>query len=253
MIHENQQNQNASDASGASARKGSHLLVRQKLIDAAEGRLVSVTDEFEHAFSILEKYDKTVTVFGSARLPADHPAYQGAQAIGAALADSGYAVATGGGFGIMEAANKGAYERGGAAIGFNIELPTEQKLNQYTTDHYSFEHFFGRKVALTLQANAYIFCPGGFGTLDELFEIVTLEQTGKIPRVPIILYDSQFWQPLKTFIDQILNQTYHTIKPEDENLLMIHDDVSEIIRAVTQHEMDYYNQPSGTMPAAPVS
>lgn len=234
----------------ARQERRSHILVRQKIIDAAEGRLISVTDEFEHAFSILEKYEKTVTVFGSARLPADDPAYQGAYAIGAALAGHGYAVATGGGYGIMEAANKGAYEAGGASIGFNIQLPTEQKLNQYTTDHYSFEHFFGRKVAMTLQSNAYIYCPGGFGTLDELFEIVTLEQTGKIPRVPIILYGSKFWKPLLKFVDQVLNDKFHTIKAGDEKLLTICDNADEIVKLIDNHQTDVDQSPRGAQPHA---
>ncbi|HET7630172.1 MAG TPA: TIGR00730 family Rossman fold protein [Candidatus Saccharimonadales bacterium] len=231
-------------------QRKSHVLVRQKLIDAAEGRLISVTDEFEHAFSILEKYEKTVTVFGSARLSEDDPAYKGAYNIGSALAAHGYCVVTGGGYGIMEAANKGAFESGGDSIGFNIQLPTEQKLNDYTTDHYSFEHFFGRKVTMTLQSNAYVYCPGGFGTLDELFEIVTLEQTGKIPRVPIILYGSKFWQPLKKFIDQILNERFHTIEAADEKLLTICDDVDEIVRLIDNHKSDVKKAPKGSQPKA---
>lgn len=234
----------------ARQEKRSHILVRQKLIDAAEGRLISVTDEFEKAFAILEKYEKTVTVFGSARLTEDDPAYKGAYAIGSALAAHGYAVVTGGGYGIMEAANRGAYESGGSSIGFNIQLPTEQKLNDYTTEHYSFEHFFGRKVTMTLDSNAYVYCPGGFGTLDELFEIVTLEQTGKIPRVPIILYGSKFWQPMMKFIDQVLNERFHTIKPIDEKLLTICDDIDEIVRLIDNHKADAKQPPKGSQPKA---
>lgn len=216
-----------------------HLLVRQRLIDAAEGRLVTVVEEFEHAFDVLSKYPNTVTVFGSARTAQKSPVSLQAFAIGWALAKHNYAVVTGGGGGVMQAANHGAMKAGGVSIGFNIHLPTEQKLNKYTTESYRFEHFFGRKVAMTLDASGYIFCGGGFGTLDELFEIITLTQTGTIPKVPVILTGTQFWKPLDTYIKKILLDEFGTIDPEDRQLYVITDDVEEIVSLIeksTQEE-----------------
>jgi len=214
------------------------LLIRRRLIDAAEGRLLGVIDEFEHAFEVLGKYDKTVTVFGSARLPQDHPASMQAYDVAGRLVREGYAVVSGGGGGIMEAVNHGAYDNGGGAIGFNIKLPREQKLNSYTTDHYTFEHFFARKVAMTLDASAYIYFTGGYGTLDELFEILTLEQTGRIPRAPIILVGEAFWRPLEKFLQSTLDEKYHTISHHDHDLYTITDDLDKIIRLINNFEGD---------------
>jgi len=224
------------------ANTRSDLLIRRKLIDSAEGRLVGVIDEFEHAFEVLEKYPKTVSLFGSARLDQAHPASQQAYDVASRLAREGYAVVSGGGGGIMEAANHGAYDNGGGAVGFNIRLPHEQKLNDYTTDHYTFEHFFARKVALTLDARAYLYFAGGFGTLDELFEIITLEQTGNIPRAPIILVGEKFWRPLEKFIKTTLDDAYETISPDDIKLYTITDDIDKIVRIVNKYEGDdrYY-------------
>lgn len=215
-----------------------HLLVRQKLIDAAEGRLVTVVEEFERAFDILSKYDKTVTVFGSARLPAEHPVCRQAYAVGWELTKQGYAIVTGGGGGVMEAANRGAFEAGGASIGFNIHLPMEQKLNEYTTESYQFEHFFGRKVAMTLDASAYIFAGGGFGTFDELFEVITLIQTGTVPQVPVVLLGKDFWTPLDQMIRDTLADKYHTIEPEDRSLYIITDDIQHVTDRVNESSLE---------------
>jgi uncharacterized protein (TIGR00730 family) len=215
------------------------LLVRQKIIDAAEGRLDTVTEEFEKAFDILSKYPKTVTVFGSARLPQNHAVCKQAFAVAWALAKHNYAIVTGGGHGAMEAANRGAKEAGGASIGFNIHLPMEQKLNEYTTENLRFEHFFGRKVAMTLDASGYVYCGGGFGTFDELFEIITLMQTGIIPRVPVILMGVDFWTPLDAFIKTTLIEKYQTVDPIDTELYTITDDITmavDLISSQTQEE-----------------
>lgn len=211
------------------------LLIRQKLIDAAEGRLVTVVEEFEHAFDILSKYPNTVTVFGSARLGSDHPVCKQAFAISWALAKHGYAVVTGGGGGVMSAANEGAIKAGGASIGFNIHLPMEQKLNEFTTESYRFEHFFGRKVAMTLDASGYVYCGGGFGTFDELFEIITLVQTGIVPRVPIILLGVEFWTPLDEYIKEILVEKFETIEPIDTELYTITDDIAMVVDIISNH------------------
>lgn len=215
------------------ANEKSDLLIRKKLIDAAEGKLDGVVAEFDSAFEILEKYPHTVTMFGSARLAEEHPSYRQAVAIAERLASEGYAVVTGGGGGIMEAANRGAYQAGGASIGFNIRLPHEQHLNQFTTEHFTFEHFFARKVCLTLDAHAYIYYAGGYGTMDELFEIMTLIQTGDIPKAPIILVGEDFWRPLADFFKQTLDKTYHTIDPGDVSLFTITDDIDKITEIVT--------------------
>jgi uncharacterized protein (TIGR00730 family) len=212
-----------------------HLLIRQRLINTKEDHLGVVTDEFEKAFDILGKYPNTVTVFGSARLPQDHPSSKQAFAASWALAKHGFAVVTGGGGGIMQAANHGAKKAGGTSIGFNIHLPTEQVLNKHTTDHYQFEHFFSRKVAMTLDASGYIFCAGGFGTFDEMFEIITLTQTGMIPRVPIILLGEDFWKPLDEFIKKTLIDEYQTVEPIDRELYTITDDMSIVIDKITTH------------------
>ena len=212
------------------------LLIRQRLIDSAEDRLDGVTDEFEHVFEMLSKYPKTVTVFGSARKPQDdevtHSAYNMAQR----LAYEGYAVVTGGGEGVMEAANHGAYDKGGDSIGLNILLPHEQALNPYTTDSFQFEHFFGRKVSMTMDASAFLFFPGGFGTFDELFEILALEQTHKIPKAPIILVGSDYWNDVDELIRKLLLEKYQTVTEDDIALYEILDDHDEIMQRINGYE-----------------
>lgn len=235
-------------------QRQSHVQMRQRMIDAAEGRLIGVTEEFARAFDILQKYEKIVTIFGSARdVPKNKAIYDNAYAIASQLASEGYAVMTGGGGGVMAAANRGASETGGPSIGFNIVLPTEQHLNTYVTENYQFQHFFGRKVAMTLEMSAYIYCPGGFGTLDELFEIVTLQQTGKIPRVPIILFDSKFWNPMLEYIEKVFLREYKMITASDLRLLTVTDDVNEVVKLVIKHENDKYKDPKGAVPGAPKS
>lgn len=235
----------------ADKARRSHVLMRQKMIDAAEGRLIGVAEEFARAFDILQKYEKVVTIFGSARTPENTPEYQNAYELASRLVAQGYAVMTGGGNGTMAAANRGASESGGDSLGFNITLPTEQHLNPYVTENYQFEHFFGRKVAMTLQMSAYIYCPGGFGTLDELFEIVTLEQTGKIPRVPIILFGTKFWNPMMKYVEKVFLKEYKTIAAADLKLFTITDDIDEIVQTVVKHERDKYQDPKGAVPGAP--
>ncbi len=215
-----------------------HLLVRQRLIEAAEGRLVTVVEEFEQAFDVLAKHPKTVTVFGTARLPQDHEVCQQAFAAGWALAKHGYAIVTGGGGGAMEAANRGALQAGGTSIGFNIHLPMEQKLNDYTTDSYQFEHFFGRKVAMTLDANGYVFCGGGFGTFDELFEIMTLVQTGIVPKVPIILLGKKFWTPMMAAIEKTMADDFNTIDQDDKDIYVITDDIATVVDRIEEHSFE---------------
>lgn len=190
-------------------------------------------EEFERAFKILKRYPARVTVFGSARtLPSD-PQYGKAEELAAELAHAGYAIVSGGGGGIMEAANKGAKEAGGHAIGFNIVLPHEQKLNPYTTENLAFHYFFTRKVMMTFYAHAFIYFPGGFGTLDELFEVITLIQTKKMTPVPIILVGGEYWKDLDGFIKKhLLGEGL--ITSGDEELYTISNDIHEISRIITQ-------------------
>lgn len=211
-----------------------NIAARKRMIDAAEGRLETVVDEFEQVFEKLAKYEKTVTIFGSARQPQHGDVTIGAYDLAARLAREGFAVVTGGGNGVMEAANRGAYETGGDSIGFNITLPFEQKLNEYTTDNFQFLHFFGRKVAMTLDASAFIYFPGGFGTLDELFEILALQQTRKIDRVPIILVGSDFWRPFDSVIREVLLDRYQTITDEETTLYRIYDNYDDIVTYVSE-------------------
>ncbi len=212
------------------------LLVRQRLIEAAEGRLDGVIEEFEQVFELLGRHEKTVTIFGSARKPQNDAVTTSAYDVAAKLSKAGYSIVTGGGHGVMEAANRGAYDVGGQSIGLNILLPFEQTLNDYTTENFQFEHFFGRKVSMTLDASAYLFFPGGFGTYDELFEILALEQTHKIPRAPIILVGSEFWKPLDALIKKVMLDQYHTVSADDLKLYEIIDDYDTIVKKINHYE-----------------
>jgi len=212
------------------------LEVRERLIRAANNRLVGVVEEFEQVFGMLAQHEKTVTIFGSARKPQNDDVTMGAYDIAARMACSGYAVITGGGHGVMEAANRGAYEAGGESIGLNILLPNEQTPNEYTTQSFQFNHFFGRKVAMTLDASAYIYYPGGFGTFDELFEILALIQTGKIHQKPVILVGSDFWRPLDTLIREIMLDKYQTVNEDDIDLYQIMDNYDDIVAYVKDSE-----------------
>lgn len=208
---------------------------RDIVLQAAMIRLGDIDDEVQHGYNILRRYHKTVTIFGSARTPADSPDYKMAQEVSGRLAKLGYAIISGGGHGIMEAANRGAFEAGGDSVGFNIALPHEQTLNEYTTESYAFSHFAPRKIAMTLYADAYVYFPGGFGTMDELTEILTLMQTGKTNKAPIILVGSHYWNAF----DQLARNamlTYKSIAKEDLDLYMITDSIDEVIRLVKSNK-----------------
>ncbi len=211
------------------------ILIRQKIIDSAEGRLDGVVEEFEKVFEMLGKYEKTVTIYGSARLPQESDEAHAAYDIAHRLAEKGFAVVTGGGYGMMEAANHGAFDAGGASIGLNIMLPHEQALNQYTTDNFQFQHFFGRRVAMTLDASGYVYMPGGYGTFDELFENLVLIQTKKIPAAPVFLYRSDFWKPFDDVIRTVMYERYHLIDEKDLDIYTIVDDPTDIIKGVEEY------------------
>lgn len=209
---------------------------RDIMMQAAMMRLGDIDDEVREGYKILRKYHKTVTIFGSARLSQSSPYYKSAYDTAYALAKKSYAVVSGGGHGIMGAANQGARDAGGDSIGFNIYLPHEQTLNEYTTDSYAFSHFAPRKIVMTLFANAYIYFPGGFGTLDELSEILTLVQTSKTNKAPIILFGSEFWRPFDEFIKTSLRDELKLITNGDETLYTITDDVEEVVKLVLDNQ-----------------
>ena len=202
---------------------------------ASQEKMKQSDEEFDRAFEIINRHPRRVTVFGSARDVDENQHYRDiAYELGGRLAQAGYAVATGGGNGIMGAANKGAYDAGGGSIGFNIKLPHEQHPNPYTTDSLTFQHFFTRKVVLAFFAQAYIYLPGGFGTMDELFEIITLTQTKKMPRLPIILIGRDFWSGLAQFVDQKL-LPMRVISEGDNQIYQIVDSVDEAMALLEQH------------------
>jgi len=195
---------------------------------------VGVFLEFLKGFESLDFEGPCVTVFGSARFREGHEQYELARLVGRRLAEAGYAVMTGGGPGIMEAANRGAREAGGLSLGCNIELPKEQEPNPYLDRFIEFEHFFVRKVMLVKYSSAFVVLPGGFGTLDEAFEVVTLIQTGKLDAFPIVAMGGDFWRNLGSFIQETLIGN-GTIDPADLDLIKRIDDVDEAIDFVRRH------------------
>lgn len=206
----------------------------QELVHAIKNERASrIAIEFDHGLQFIKKYPKSVTFYGSARFPANNVHYKDAARLAFKLSKLGYAVITGGGPGIMEGANKGAKEAGGPSLGLNIELSHEQILNPYTTDSLSFYYFFSRKTTMSFSAEAYIFYPGGFGTLDEFFEIVTLVQTRKIRTVPIILVGVDFWKPLQAFLEQECLVRHATVNRRELGLYVITDDHDEILDIIT--------------------
>lgn len=188
--------------------------VPQKLSDIT-WRVFRIMAEIVEGFEFLSKSTREVSFFGSARFQAGHPWYEEARRLAAMLGKDGYTIITGGGPGIMEAANRGAYESGAQSLGLNIQLPHEQQINPYVTRSRAFHYFFTRKVMLAAAAQAYVFFPGGFGTLDECLELVTLVQTGKMQRLPIVLVGKDFWQPLITWIRTSLVDEYKTVSAEE--------------------------------------
>ncbi len=198
-------------------------------------RVFRIMSEFVQGFELLRNYGLSVTFWGSARLTPDDPYYKAAEELAAKLAKKGFAVISGGGPGIMEASNVGAFKVGGRSVGLNIELPFEQKLNPYTTESMSFKYFFSRKVMLTFASEAYVYFPGGYGTLDEFFEIITLIQTKKIERIPIVLYGSEFWNPLLHWFEKDLVKKFKTISKEDLDFFVVVDSVEDAYKYVLKN------------------
>lgn len=198
-------------------------------------RVLRIQAEFVEGFGALAQVPRAVTLFGSARSTPETPEYVAGVKIGAALADAGYAVMTGGGPGVMEAANRGAAEADGYAIGLGIELPFEQRLNDWVDLGINFRYFFARKTMFVKYSQAFVCLPGGFGTLDELFEALTLVQTHKITRFPIILFGSEFWGGLIDWIRTTVASS-GKISVDDVDLLQVTDSVDEVVRIIEQSQ-----------------
>ncbi|MER3415088.1 MAG: TIGR00730 family Rossman fold protein [Gemmataceae bacterium] len=207
-------------------------------------RVLRILSEFVHAINALADIGAAIAVFGSARTPPDDPMYQAARAVGTRLAQLGFAVITGGGPGIMEAANRGAVEAGGVSIGCNIELPQEQRINPYVQIAVNFRYFFVRKVMFMKYAEGFVLFPGGFGTLDELFEALTLLQTGKLHRFPVVLFGTDYWRGLLDWLQQqTLARNY--ISAEDLDLWHLSDSAEETAQYLLRaYQADPVNRPS---------
>ena len=190
-------------------------------------RIFRIMSEFVDGFQFLSSSCKEVTFFGSARLKPSSPWYKETVKLAEILGKNGFTVITGGGPGIMEAANKGADKAGAPSLGLNIQLPSEQRINPYVHKGKGFNYFFTRKVMLAASAQAYIFCPGGFGTMDEFFEIITLIQTKKMQNIPVVCLGKEFWKDLDKFISKTLVDEYKTISPKDRNIYHIVDTAEE--------------------------
>jgi uncharacterized protein (TIGR00730 family) len=223
----------------------------QRILEAHGGNLprnvFQIAEEFRTGFEAVDKIDRPgVTIFGSARIPQDDPIYQAAQDVGRRFAEAGFAVVTGGGPGVMEAANRGAQEAGGLSVGFNIDLPHEQHHNPYVDLGLTFKHFYARKTMLVKAAEGFVMFPGGFGTLDELFEALTLIQTGKVLNFPVVLYDTDYWGELLDWIKGELLAD-GMISPEDLDLLYATDDPIEAAEDV----IECYETRCAEVPAEP--
>jgi len=211
-----------------------------------EREAAGIGDEFRAGFELVARIPKpAVTIFGSARVAPDTPLYLRAVEAGRLFAEAGFSVVTGGGPGVMEAANRGAQEAGGVSVGLNIELPLEQHVNPYVDVTYTFHHFFTRKTMLVKAAEGFVLFPGGFGTLDELFEALTLIQTGKVLHFPVVLLDRDYWSELVDWI-RIELLADGMISPEDIELLSVTDDPAEAVETV----LDCYLHECAHVPVA---
>ncbi|MFO7572615.1 MAG: TIGR00730 family Rossman fold protein [Gaiellaceae bacterium] len=194
-----------------------------------------IASEFLAGFQVVQQIDRpAVSIFGSARVREGSPTYESARATGFAFAEAGFAVVTGGGPGVMEAANRGCREGGGLSVGFNIDLPFEQGTNPYCDIALTFRHFYARKVMFVKAAEGFVIFPGGFGTQDELWESLTLMQTGKIGHFPVVLFDTDYWEELLSWLhSEMLDDGL--ISPEDVELLSVTDDPHEAATLVVSH------------------
>jgi uncharacterized protein (TIGR00730 family) len=204
-------------------------------------RVLRIQSEFVEGFGLLAELPPAVSVFGSARTPVDHPDYAAGLELGEALVKAGYGVITGGGPGVMEAANRGAFEAGGVSVGLGIELPFEQRLNDWVNLGINFRYFFARKTMFVKYAQAFVIMPGGFGTLDEMFEALTLVQTQKVTRFPVVLYGCEYWRGLIDWLrESVLSD--HKINAVDLDLILVSDDIGEIVAHIVEASQKHSNQ-----------
>jgi uncharacterized protein (TIGR00730 family) len=223
----------------------------RKILESQDGDLAGhaarIGHEFLQGFLAVERIGKpAISVFGSARVNEDDPVYADAREVGRRIAEAGFAVVTGGGPGVMEAANRGAREGGGVSVGFNIELPHEQHENPFLDISLTFDHFYARKTMFVKAAEGFVIFPGGFGTLDELFEALTLIQVGKVLHFPVVLLDQGYWAPLLDWIrGRLLAEGM--ISPEDLELLIVTDEPDEAVQVL----VDCYARRCAAMPAEP--
>lgn len=209
------------------------LKERNGFKESVQWRIFRIMAEFVDGFEFLSNFNKSVTFFGSARTKSDEPDYQEAEKLAGLLAKAGFAVFSGGGPGVMEAANKGAYEAGGESVGLNIQLKYTQRINDFIKKAMGFHYFFTRKVMLSYSAQAYVFFPGGYGTMDEFFEILTLIQTGKIPQyIPIVCVGKEFWRPIDEWIKKVNFGKYKFIDQEDLKFYHVVDSAKEAFEII---------------------
>jgi len=211
----------------------------RRILEAHDGNLprnvFTIAEEFRAGFEAVDRIDRPgVSIFGSARVRPGSDLYLQAEEIGRLFAESGFAVITGGGPGVMEAANKGAQAAGGLSIGFGIDLPHEQAVNEYLDLGLTFKHFYARKTMLVKAAEGFVMMPGGFGTLDEMFEALTLIQTGKVLNFPVVLFGSEHWGGLLDWINEKL-LPLGLISEEDEELLFVTDEPKAAVKLVVEH------------------
>ncbi|MCU7958695.1 MAG: TIGR00730 family Rossman fold protein [gamma proteobacterium symbiont of Bathyaustriella thionipta] len=220
-----------------------HRAVDESQLTRESWKIFQIMAEFVEGFERLSQIRPSVSIFGSARTAPDDPLYKLTEDIALELSNSGFSVVSGGGPGIMEAANKGAYAGKSPSIGLNIQLPMEQSGNPYQDIDLKFRHFFSRKVMFVKYASAYVVLPGGFGTLDELAEILTLVQTGKTRKIPIILVQSEFWQGLLEWFKNSLVQQ-GTISPDDLDLIQICNEPKQVVDRIFAHYEERGFEPS---------
>lgn len=215
------------------APKKPRVLSKHEINKNIDEHIAEITKEFRDGFEALKKYPKSVTIFGSSHSTPASPHYRAAQELAyRIIKELDYSVITGGGPGIMAAANLGAQEAHGNSVGLTIDLPHEQHTNPYVTSGVDFKYFFARKSMLFFSAEAFVFFPGGLGTFDEFFGIITLIQTGKIPRVPVILMGKDFWNPLKDFMKTYMLEEHHAIDPGDLDLFVITDNADKVMEII---------------------
>ena len=201
-------------------------------------RIFRIMAEFVDGFNFVSKFEKSVTFFGSARFTNKNRHYRTAQKLAHLLAKDGYTIVTGGGPGIMEAANKGAVEGGGESVGLNIQLPLQQRTNAFVKKSVAFNYFFTRKVMLAFSAEAFVFFPGGYGTLDEAFELITLRQTGKInKKIPVILVGRDYWGPLAKWIADNVMKRHGAINKKEFGLFVIVDSEEEALSVIKKAKL----------------